>query len=354
VPEEDRASCAGGSSVTTPGGVPNLPQGALTIDNLESKTQDMTTPAMRSRAAERFPNIFNSSTGGNALNDLTPIGIITQIFSGFNSVVANADPDDVQGPEDLPGLLLDFIESLPVVGELIGLLEAILGTYAGDDPVLLEVQTIFAPIRAIVDSLTGLSGGLGGLGSFFPDLLGLLGNPTGLGTGTPGLGSLSSIPILGPIFGLFGGASNATQATNFFTSITSLFGNPAGLLTGSPTVPALGSIPILGPIFGLFGGATNATQANNFVTSILSLFGNPTGVLTGTPTLGSLNSIPILGPVFGLFGGATNATQANNFVTNLLGIFNHPTGMTTTPGSFDPVAAGVGVVDAAVPASGTS
>lgn len=292
--------------MTTPGGVPNLPQGALTIDTLADKTQDMSTPAMRSRAAERFPNIFNSSTGGSPLNDLTPIGIITQIFSGFNSVVANADPADVEGPEDLPGLLLDFIESLPVVGELIGLLEAILGTYDGDDVVLLEVQTIFAPIRAIVDSLTALSGGL--LGSFFPDLLGLLGNPTGMGTGTPGLGSLSSIPILGPIFSLFGGATNATQAGNFFTSILSLFGNPTGILTGTPTLGS--SIPILGPIIEAITGSTGSlTDLSSFFDDI-PLIGDLVEAITGsTGGLGDLTSffsdIPLIGDLVAAITGTS-------------------------------------------------
>ncbi len=133
--------------MTTPGGVPNLPKGALTLETLASKLQDMTPVAMRGRAAERIPGTYDGSTGGNALSDLSPFGILTQLFAGFNSHVANADPADIQGPEDLPGLLLDFIESLPVIGELVGLLEAILGTYDGDDAVLLDVQKYFGLFR---------------------------------------------------------------------------------------------------------------------------------------------------------------------------------------------------------------
>lgn len=139
--------------MTTPGGVPNLPMGALTIPTLASKLQDMSGTAMRDRAAERMPAIFNGSSGGNPLSDLTPFGILTRIWAEFNSAVANADPADIQGPEDLPGLLLDFIESLPLVGELVGLLEAILGTYDGDDPVLLEIQEIFTLIRNILGGI---------------------------------------------------------------------------------------------------------------------------------------------------------------------------------------------------------
>lgn len=133
--------------MTTPGGVPNLPAGGMTLDTLQSMLQDMTPPAMRGRAAQRIPGTYDGSTGGNPLNDLTPFGILTTLFAGFNSHVANADPADIQGPDDLPGLLLDFIESLPVVGQLVGLLEAILGTYDGDDAILLEIQKFFGLFR---------------------------------------------------------------------------------------------------------------------------------------------------------------------------------------------------------------
>lgn len=141
--------------MTTPGGVPNLPVGALTVETLAEKLQDLTPGAMRNRAAERMPGTFHGSTGGDPLQDLTPFGILTKLFAGFNSHVANADPNDIQGPEDLPGLLLDFIESLPVVGQFVGLAEAIMGTYDGDDETLLAIQQIFMPIRRLLQLASG-------------------------------------------------------------------------------------------------------------------------------------------------------------------------------------------------------
>ncbi|GLE57860.1 hypothetical protein NJBCHELONAE_31700 [Mycobacteroides chelonae] len=141
--------------MTTPGGVPNLPAGALSIETLAEQVQDMTPAAMRSRANGRYPGIFNGSTGGDPALDLSPIGIINQLFAGFNSHVANADPNDIQGPEDLPALLLDFIESLPVVGQFVGLAEAIMGTYDGDDETLLAIQQIFMPIRRLLQLASG-------------------------------------------------------------------------------------------------------------------------------------------------------------------------------------------------------
>lgn len=133
--------------MTTPGGVTNLPTGALTLETMQSRLQDMSGGAMRARAGERFPSIMGGSSGGSPLADITPFGILTRIWAEFNSAVANADPADINGPDDLPELLLSFIENLPVIGEFVGLLEAILGTYDGDDPVLLQIKALFAFLR---------------------------------------------------------------------------------------------------------------------------------------------------------------------------------------------------------------
>lgn len=155
MPEADPEGVSGGPALTTPGGVPNLPAGALTIETLAEKLQDLTPAAMRNRAAERMPGTFHGSTGGDPLQDLSPFGILTKLFAGFNSHVANADPNDIQGPDDLPALLLDFIESLPVVGQFVGLVEAIMGTYDGDDETLLAIQQIFMPIRRLLQLASG-------------------------------------------------------------------------------------------------------------------------------------------------------------------------------------------------------
>ena len=142
--------------MTTPGGVPNLPTGALTIDTLASNLEDMTTEAMRARSAARMSSTFNSSTGGDPTSNFSFSGLIMQLFAGFNSAVANADPADIEGPEDLPDLLTGFITELPIIGTLVGLPEAIYGTYEGADPVLLMIETLFAPIRLLMDGTNEL------------------------------------------------------------------------------------------------------------------------------------------------------------------------------------------------------
>jgi hypothetical protein len=128
----------------------------LTVDNLAEQLQDQTPAAHRARAAARMPgSLFGSSTGGSAMSNVSPFGIITRIFSEINSRIATADPADIQGPADLPNLFVDFIESLPVVGQLVGLLEAILGNYDGDDEVLSAIQDIFKPLRTLVQLIAG-------------------------------------------------------------------------------------------------------------------------------------------------------------------------------------------------------
>lgn len=154
--EADQGDRAGGASVTTPGGVLSLPHAALTLDTIASKLQDMSGTAMKNRAVERFPSIFNNSTGLNPALDFTPFGILTRVWAEANSVIANADPNDIQTPDDIPELLLEFIEGLPLVGQFVDLLEAITGTYDGEDPTLLIVQEIFGPIRALVNALQGI------------------------------------------------------------------------------------------------------------------------------------------------------------------------------------------------------
>ena len=136
--------------MTTPGGVPNLPLGALTVETLAQQLQDMSARAMRQRAGERFPTIFNASTGGNVLNDLTPFGILTRIWSEINALIAASSPNDITGPADLPELLVDFVENLPVIGQFVQLLQALLGLYEGNDETLLAIQELFAPILSLI------------------------------------------------------------------------------------------------------------------------------------------------------------------------------------------------------------
>lgn len=175
--------------MTTPGGVPNLPAGALTLDTLAAKTQDMSGAAMKARAVQRFPSIMDLSTGLSPALDITPFGILTRIWAEVNSLVANADPADITSPDDLPELVLEFIEGLPFVGQFVDLLAAILGTYTGNDATLKTIAQFFAPISALVGQfqqlIDTLTSGLTGTSSAGNDPLSLLFSMIGQGATVP-------------------------------------------------------------------------------------------------------------------------------------------------------------------------
>jgi hypothetical protein len=59
-----------------------------------------------------------------------------------------------------------------------------------------QIPIIGPTIAAVI---MGFEGSLDDLATWFADLQSVLGNPTGLGTGSPVVGALASIPILGPI-----------------------------------------------------------------------------------------------------------------------------------------------------------
>lgn len=278
--------------MTIPGGAPNLPTGSLTVDTLAERIQDTSNAAMKARAVERFPSTFDNSTGLSAASDFTPFGILTSIFAGVNSVIARADPADIQGPDDLPGLFLDFIEGLPVIGQFVGLLEAIIGTYNGDDQVLLTVQEIFAPIRALLQLFTsGITDAIptvdeitAGVNKFLQAFAGLdLTNPGSIATAIQAVLQQIIDAIVGAITG------TATQFNDITAIVGSLF-NPMQLIQN-----ALGMIEALanqlgGKSGGLDArlsaleaaalGASGLVSADNFNRALIgSTWTNVTGTL---------------------------------------------------------------------------
>jgi hypothetical protein len=185
--------------------------------------------------------------------------------------------------EDLTGLDLSILQ--PLIDDLKTFMDGITAALSGDP------LAFFTALETIFTSSPT---------DFFGDLLGLFGNPTGLGTGSPSIGSLGSIPILGPIFGLFG-ASNATQAGNVFTNLFGLLSNPA--LTTTP-----GSF---NPSTALFTGA---------VTEIRSLINSLTGGTTN----------PLSSLISSLLGTASTASTANTNAST--GLSNWSTLLAGLPG----------------------
>ena len=140
--------------MTAPGGTPGLPSGTvLTLDNLQSRLQDMSPAAMKSRAVDWFPAKANSTTGGNPAAGASPFGVLTDIWSRFNATVAAADPAAVNSVSDLDNLFDEFVHNLPVVGKFVELVEAFTGDYEGDDEVLIGIQNLFGTIPKLIGGL---------------------------------------------------------------------------------------------------------------------------------------------------------------------------------------------------------
>jgi hypothetical protein len=169
--------------VTAPGGAPGLPTGTvLRLENLESRLQDLTSTAMKGRALDWFPALTGSTTGGSPASALSPFGFLTDLWARFNSTIANADPSAVNSVEDLGPLFEEFVLNLPFVGQFLGILEALLGVYHGEDQNLLNVQALFAPVRQLIGLIPGINA-----------LLALVGINPGTGSAAPGSNPLDAI-----------------------------------------------------------------------------------------------------------------------------------------------------------------
>ncbi|CAM3744200.1 hypothetical protein ACXYTP_00155 [Tsukamurella ocularis] len=135
------------TSPNLPIGSSDIPQGAFTHTGIAGVLQDYSAGKYRSTVGGRFPGIVSGTPAGSPLSALTPVGIITGILSEFMRVVSNSTSNDISHPADLDDLIHDFFQGLPLVGQFVDLLDAIFGTYDGDDPVLLQIKALFAFLR---------------------------------------------------------------------------------------------------------------------------------------------------------------------------------------------------------------
>jgi hypothetical protein len=212
------------------------------------------------------------------------------------------------------GSLADFAEQIPLIGPL------------------------------IAAAIMGFEGTLEDLGGWFSDLLGILGNPTGLGTGSPVIGALASIPLLGPIVTLVGQLIDAiVNALGFVGSgfsIATMQTHLGNLNTSvAATVSAINDL-----ITGVSGAAIAdvVTAINNGVTAltrIASLISGVTGASSITDVINAINAATTAfsALISGVAGSSitdvvtaiTNATtNIQTLLNNLYNIFSGTTGNT--------------------------
>lgn len=313
--------------MTVPGGVPNLPQGALTFDTMASTLQDTSGAAMKDRADERFPAIMDNSTGLSPTLPFSPFGILTGIFSQVQSLIANADPADITSPEDIPGLLIEFIEGLPVVGQFIDVLEAIMGTYTGSDQILLDIQNIFAPIRALMQQFAGIFDGFPSVDQITTGVGQFLGAFVGLDLTNPGAilaaleGSLGD--IVHALTGIAGGGLSDLESwaaglsgaiTNIVASLT------ASIEAGGADVVALIQ-SIMTELTALISSGGSGIAA--FIAALLQPLIDAIGAALGTPIPSVGSVLDNLGSFLGLTRTAASAANdlavaAGAFINNVI------------------------------------
>jgi hypothetical protein len=155
----------------------------------------------------------------------------------------------------VPGLLSGFGTSTSILTQLLGLFPGLAGGLSG----LPGLGAVFTDLTGLLGTPTGLGSGsptLPGVGSI-PVLGGLLGSGNLLGGGLSTASPITT-QLLGLFPGLATGLSGLTGLGSVFTDLTGLLGTPTHLGSGSPSLPGIGSIPLLGGL--LSGGTTLLTS----------------------------------------------------------------------------------------------
>lgn len=168
----------------------------------------------------------------------------------------------------------------------------------------------------IAQALPEMAGQVLNVGGWFTDLESLLGAPTGLGTGSPTLPGIGSIPLLGGLLS-GGGASflaslipglDATKIVSgqfplaMISGLLDSSGQIVGSLLGNAGAAAMDFISLVESFIPGYTGTTQSQAQTDLASveqNLLGLLGHPTNMLT-TPVLPGIGSIPVLG---GLLSG---------------------------------------------------
>lgn len=128
------------------------------MGDLGSAMQGLNGAKVTETAKGRMVGNFLATPGGFAGG---PIDFLVGLLGQFLGNIAD-DANDItlEGPQDLPDLIHDFFADLPLVGIIVDIFDAMLGTYDGDDPVLNGIQNLFALIRRFLELITNPVGAL--------------------------------------------------------------------------------------------------------------------------------------------------------------------------------------------------
>lgn len=138
----------------------DLPQGAAYPgSSLGNLLQNPSVSKFANLGGGRFPGVFFSQPAGSPLNPSMPLGFITDLFAKFASYVAQADPATINKPEDLQGLITDFVTGLPLssLGSASNPLEQIQTDLSG---VFTDLDNIFDYYSGLLTTTTRIQNGI--------------------------------------------------------------------------------------------------------------------------------------------------------------------------------------------------
>lgn len=174
--------------MTAPGLGPtsDLPEGVLKASQLGAALQGLNAAKVGDTTAARLPDVFTGTLGGSLVD--APIQYVMGLFAQFLGDIVDDGTPAITGPEELPDRTHDFFEDLPLVGIFVSLSDAMLGTYDGDDPVMLGIQDLFGLLRKLLELIGGVASGqipdigelVGGFADLMSKIVGLI-DPSRLG-----------------------------------------------------------------------------------------------------------------------------------------------------------------------------
>jgi hypothetical protein len=231
-----------------------------------------------------------SSGGALSLAGVTGLsGYLTHLTSGGVLALAGLATGAIPTGITLPGGQLTGSVATSLITNVLGTtnlgtdVQAILDHVAnglGQSGTGHSLANVTSYLSALGGAFTGATGSLSAI---FTDIDTLLGNPTGLGTGSPVAPAVvADIPLLGSLLDVTDTAVSTEVLTGIdaLTGDVPLLGTLLNTLTGSPTTGG-----------GAMAGLTAFTQ------DLLTLLGTPTGLGTGSPAtlIPSTNLLGVLG-----------------------------------------------------------
>jgi hypothetical protein len=227
-------------------------------------------------------------------------GILAPLFSGstlFGSIIPTLDASKIGSGTLAASIVQPLIDAVSTgFGGGTGLGFAGLGTFLGG---LSFGGISFDDVLGLIPGLgSGVSGtGSTGLASVFTDWLAVLGSPTHLGSGSPVVSGISSIPLLGGLFSgstLLGSLIPTLDGSKIGSGTVSLAYLPTSLLTtaSSLAASAISGILALGNIPSLPGSQIGSgTVASTYLPSTAWFSSIASSLLSGTIAAGIIPTL---------------------------------------------------------------